>query len=63
MAQPKLTEHRAGCLVISHNRTLLGEMDAIFELTEKGLHEYGEIMRYTIPKNLKLPQLMHKVNA
>lgn len=37
----KLTEHTAGCLVISHNRMLLEEMDTIFELTEKGLHEYG----------------------
>lgn len=37
----KLAEHRAGCLVISHNRRLLGEMAAIFELTEKGLQEYG----------------------
>lgn len=37
----KLSEHSAGCLVISHNRTLLGEMEAIFELTEKGLQEYG----------------------
>lgn len=37
----KLTEHRAGSLVISHNRALLNEMDTIFELTEKGLQEYG----------------------
>ncbi|WP_369309547.1 ATP-binding cassette domain-containing protein [Providencia rettgeri] len=37
----KLTEHRAGSLVISHNRALLGEMTTIFELSEKGLQEYG----------------------
>lgn len=37
----KLSEHTAGCLVISHNRALLGEMDATFELTAKGLYEYG----------------------
>lgn len=37
----KLDQHKAGCLVISHNRQLLEEMDAIFELTDKGLVEYG----------------------
>ena len=51
----KLTEHRAGCLIISHNRTLLEEMDTIFELTEKGLHEYGgNYTLYDTQKNLEI---------
>ena len=37
----KLSQHKTGCLVISHNRHLLEEMDTIFELTDKGLVEYG----------------------
>ncbi|MGL5952391.1 MAG: ATP-binding cassette domain-containing protein [Providencia rustigianii] len=37
----KLSQHKAGSLVISHNRNLLNKMDTIFELTEKGLQEYG----------------------
>ncbi|NDJ57683.1 ABC-F family ATP-binding cassette domain-containing protein [Enterobacteriaceae bacterium 4M9] len=36
-----LREHRAGSLVISHDRTLLGQMNTIFELTAHGLNEYG----------------------
>ncbi len=37
----QLLEHRAGSLVISHDRTLLGQMNTIFELTAGGLNEYG----------------------
>lgn len=37
----KLAEHKAGSLVITHNRALLAHMQMIFELTDKGLHEYG----------------------
>ncbi|WP_140179719.1 ATP-binding cassette domain-containing protein [Providencia stuartii] len=37
----KLAEHNAGSLVITHNRALLAHMHTIFELTDKGLHEYG----------------------
>lgn len=37
----KLAEHKAGSLVITHSRSLLGQMQTIFELTDKGLHEYG----------------------
>ncbi len=37
----QLLEHRAGSLVISHDRTLLGQMSTIFELTACGLNEYG----------------------
>lgn len=37
----RLAQHSAGSLIITHNRTLLSQMQAIFELTDKGLHEYG----------------------
>lgn len=51
----KLTEHRAGSLVISHNRALLGEMATIFELTEKGLQEYGgNYALYDTQKNFEI---------
>ncbi|OAT46600.1 glutathione-regulated potassium-efflux system ATP-binding protein [Proteus hauseri ATCC 700826] len=37
----QLAQHKSGSLIISHNRQFLSHMDAIFELTEKGLAEYG----------------------
>lgn len=37
----QLLAHPAGSLVISHDRTLLGQMNTIFELTACGLNEYG----------------------
>lgn len=37
----RLLEHRAGSLVISHDRTLLNQMSTILELTASGLNEYG----------------------
>lgn len=37
----KLTLHHSGSLIISHNRALLDQMEAIFELTDNGLCEYG----------------------
>lgn len=37
----QLAQHKSGSLIVSHNRQLLSQMDAIFELTDKGLAEYG----------------------
>ncbi|EKT57196.1 ATP-binding cassette domain-containing protein [Providencia burhodogranariea] len=37
----KLAQHHSGSLIITHNRALLSQMQMIFELTDKGLHEYG----------------------
>lgn len=57
----KLAEHKAGSLVITHSRSLLGQMQTIFELTDKGLHEYGGILRFMSSKNsLPWPRLKPK---
>ncbi|CDG16395.1 ATP-binding cassette domain-containing protein [Xenorhabdus doucetiae] len=37
----RLEQHKAGALVVTHNRALLAHMPAIFELTDRGLCEYG----------------------
>ncbi len=37
----QIKQHKMGCLIVSHNRSLLSHMDNIFELTANGLNEYG----------------------
>ncbi|QIG05993.1 ATP-binding cassette domain-containing protein [Proteus sp. ZN5] len=37
----QLAQHKAGSLIVSHNRNLLSYASTILELSEKGLSEYG----------------------
>lgn len=55
----QLAQHKPGALIISHNRQLLSHMETIFELTDKGLAEYGgNYELYETQKNNTVASLM-----
>lgn len=54
----QLAQHKAGSLIVSHNRQMLSQMDTIFELTDKGLSEYGgNYALYESQKNADIASL------
>lgn len=52
----QLAQHQGGSLVITHNRSLLAHIQTIFELTDKGLFEYGG--NYTLYEQQKNAEIM-----
>lgn len=51
----QLAQHKAGSLIVSHNRNLLSYADTILELSEKGLFEYGG--NYTLYETQKRAEI------